>query len=205
MNALTFFCKAILERKVIRFYYGGGYRFAEPHCYGVSKGCVVAKRGHEMHRLLFVAGFLICTASLDAEQMAGLAAAQELPPGVKTVLLGDRDEAEAASGVLHCTVKNPLKEPFTLSAGTTEFTWVVEIDPDWWGKAGLRIVVDGPGFKDEVTGTHCNEYAVCMGEPCQKQYGATITRTDKKPFPAGKYTLSIWGEGRSVVKTLTIK
>jgi len=44
----------------------------------------VVKRGHEMHRLLFVAGFLICTAALDAEQMAGLAAAQELPPGVKT-------------------------------------------------------------------------------------------------------------------------
>ncbi len=32
MNALC--CKAILERKVIRFYYDGGYRFAEPHCYG---------------------------------------------------------------------------------------------------------------------------------------------------------------------------
>jgi hypothetical protein len=62
-----------------------------------------------------------------------------------------------------------------------------------------------PGFKDEVTGAPCNEYAVCMGEPCQKQYGATITRTDKKPFPAGTYTLSIWGEDRSVVKTLTIK
>jgi len=52
-------------------------------------------------------------------------------------------------------VKHPLKEPFTLSAGTADFTWVVEIDPDWWGKAGLRIVVDGPGFKDEVTGTPC--------------------------------------------------
>ncbi len=37
----------------------------------------MVKRGHEMHRLLFVAGFLICTASLDAEQMAGLATAQE--------------------------------------------------------------------------------------------------------------------------------
>jgi hypothetical protein len=30
-------CKAILEKKVIHFYYDGGYRFAEPHCYGVSK------------------------------------------------------------------------------------------------------------------------------------------------------------------------
>ena len=158
-----------------------------------------------MHRLLVVAGFLLCTASLDAEQMAGRAAAQELPPGVKTILLGARDETEAASGVRHCTVKHPLQEPFTLSASTTEFTWVVEIDPDWWGKAGLRIVVDGPGFQDEVTGTPCNAYAICMGEPCQKQYGATVTRTDKQPFPAGTYTLSISGEGRSIVKTLTIE
>lgn len=30
-------CRAIQERRVIRFYYDGGYRLAEPHCYGVSK------------------------------------------------------------------------------------------------------------------------------------------------------------------------
>jgi hypothetical protein len=35
MHALL--CKAILEKKVIHFYYDGGYRCAEPHCYGVSK------------------------------------------------------------------------------------------------------------------------------------------------------------------------
>ena len=35
MHALI--CEAILQRKVIHFYYDGGYRIAEPHCYGVSK------------------------------------------------------------------------------------------------------------------------------------------------------------------------
>ena len=158
-----------------------------------------------MRGLLFVAVFLICTASLNAGQMAGPSAAQALPPGVKAVSLGDCNETKTASGELLCTVKNTLKEPFTLPAGTTEFTWVIEINPDWWGKANLRIDVDGPGFKDGVMGINCNQYAVCMGAPCQKQYGATMRRADKKPFPAGKYTLSISGGGGAVVKTLTIK
>ena len=35
MNSLL--CKAIKEKKVIHFYYDGGYRSVEPHCYGVSK------------------------------------------------------------------------------------------------------------------------------------------------------------------------
>lgn len=35
MNSLL--CKAIQEKHVVNFYYDGGYRSAEPHCYGVSK------------------------------------------------------------------------------------------------------------------------------------------------------------------------
>jgi hypothetical protein len=33
----TALCQAIREKKVISFYYLGGVRSAEPHCYGVSK------------------------------------------------------------------------------------------------------------------------------------------------------------------------
>jgi len=33
----TLICEAIEKRKVIRFYYNGGYRTAEPYCYGVSR------------------------------------------------------------------------------------------------------------------------------------------------------------------------
>lgn len=36
MNATI--CKAIRERRIIRFSYGDGYRLVEPHCHGVSKG-----------------------------------------------------------------------------------------------------------------------------------------------------------------------
>jgi hypothetical protein len=49
MNALC--CKAIFEKKVIRFYYDGGYRFAEPHCYGVSKD------GKELLRAYQIGGY----------------------------------------------------------------------------------------------------------------------------------------------------
>lgn len=30
-------CSAIKSRRVLHFYYGGGYRRAEPFCYGVSR------------------------------------------------------------------------------------------------------------------------------------------------------------------------
>ena len=42
---------AIREKKVIRFYYEGGYRFAEPHCYGVSKD------GNELLRAYQTGGY----------------------------------------------------------------------------------------------------------------------------------------------------
>jgi hypothetical protein len=49
MNSLL--CKAILEKKVVRFYYAGGYRLAEPHCYGVSKD------GNELLRVYQIGGY----------------------------------------------------------------------------------------------------------------------------------------------------
>jgi hypothetical protein len=49
MNSLLI--TAIRERKVIRFYYKGGYRFAEPHCYGASK------EGNELLRAYQTGGY----------------------------------------------------------------------------------------------------------------------------------------------------
>lgn len=49
MNSLL--CKAIQEKKVVTFYYGGGQRSAEPHCYGVSKD------GKELLRAFQVGGY----------------------------------------------------------------------------------------------------------------------------------------------------
>jgi len=49
MNSVL--CKTILEKKVIRFYYDGGYRLAEPHCYGVSKD------GNELLRAYQTGGY----------------------------------------------------------------------------------------------------------------------------------------------------
>ena len=49
MNSVL--CKAILEKKVIRFYYDGGYRLAEPHCYGISKD------GNELLRAYQTCGY----------------------------------------------------------------------------------------------------------------------------------------------------
>ena len=48
MNVLL--CQAIDARKVVHFFYDGEYRFAEPHCYGVSK------HGHEMLRAYQTSG-----------------------------------------------------------------------------------------------------------------------------------------------------
>ena len=48
MNSLL--SKAIVEKKVIHFYYAGGYRLAEPHCYGVSK------EGNELLRAYQIGG-----------------------------------------------------------------------------------------------------------------------------------------------------
>ena len=43
-------CTAIQGKKVMRFYYDGGYRLAEPHCHGVSKD------GNELLRAYQVGG-----------------------------------------------------------------------------------------------------------------------------------------------------
>jgi hypothetical protein len=41
-------CEAIRERRVIRFFYGGGYRLVEPHCYGVSRDGKELLRGYQI-------------------------------------------------------------------------------------------------------------------------------------------------------------
>ncbi len=43
-------CEAILQRKVIHFSYDGGYRIAEPHCYGTSRD------GNELLRAYQIGG-----------------------------------------------------------------------------------------------------------------------------------------------------
>jgi hypothetical protein len=49
MNELI--CRAIREHRVIEFYYDGGLRTAEPHCYGVSR------QGNELLRAYQTAGY----------------------------------------------------------------------------------------------------------------------------------------------------
>lgn len=44
-------CEAIQARRVVRFYYGGGLRVVEPHCYGVSTA------GHEVVRAYQISGY----------------------------------------------------------------------------------------------------------------------------------------------------
>lgn len=44
-------CSAIRSRQVIRFYYNGGFRIAEPFCYGISKA------GHELLRAYQTGGY----------------------------------------------------------------------------------------------------------------------------------------------------
>ena len=48
MNSLL--CGAIQGKKMVNFYYDGGYRLAEPHCYGVSKD------GNELLRAYQISG-----------------------------------------------------------------------------------------------------------------------------------------------------
>ena len=44
-------CEAIQARRVVRFYYGGGHRVVEPHCYGMSTA------GHEVLRGYQTSGY----------------------------------------------------------------------------------------------------------------------------------------------------
>lgn len=46
MNALL--CRAIRERRVVRFYYDGGNREVEPHCHGCSKDNNDLLRGYQI-------------------------------------------------------------------------------------------------------------------------------------------------------------
>lgn len=46
MNALI--CRAIHERRVLRFYYDGGIRDVEPHCHGCSKDDNDLLRGYQI-------------------------------------------------------------------------------------------------------------------------------------------------------------
>jgi len=48
MNSLI--CDAIARRKVIRFFYGGGFRVAEPFCYGIGTS------GNELLRVFQIDG-----------------------------------------------------------------------------------------------------------------------------------------------------
>ena len=47
----TLLCDAIRSRRVIRFNYNGGYRTAEPYCYGISR------KGNELLRAFQTGGY----------------------------------------------------------------------------------------------------------------------------------------------------
>ena len=44
-------CSAINERRELHFYYNGGYRTAEPYCYGISR------KGNELLRAFQTGGY----------------------------------------------------------------------------------------------------------------------------------------------------
>jgi len=46
----TTICRAIQERQLVQFYYDGGHRLVEPHCYGESKD------GNELLRAYQISG-----------------------------------------------------------------------------------------------------------------------------------------------------
>ncbi|MFY9820195.1 MAG: hypothetical protein WAM82_02365 [Thermoanaerobaculia bacterium] len=135
---------------------------------------------------------------------APLLASDGLPRGIKAVLVGDRDE-----GIWSCRVRNALPEPFTLSTGTTEFTWIVQVDA--LVLKDFKAEFDGPVAKEERTQEDCNDnplQSVCdkkKDKSCPTHYGATMKRVGKQAFPPGIYTLRVSAGGKFIVKEIRIE
>jgi hypothetical protein len=110
-----------------------------------------------------------------------------LPAGVSKIAFGT-----AFNNDSDCEITEPLTAPIAFPTGTTQIAFqVVFAQP---GNHSYRASIE-PTFGQPVRSRNCNTYTICMGQVCQKQFGATIQLLDGGPLPDNAYTFSVSVDG----------
>ena len=146
---------------------------------------------------MVVAALVVSLSSAAQSQNAPVT----LPAGVKAVWLGQAQRYKGA-GKEMCTIVKPLPRPFAFENGVTDITYAVELEPQTVKSASARVIAPAG---QELRAVACNMFTPIKNGFSQTQLGSTLSRADKAPLVAGRYTLRITVDGQTVEIPFTIK
>lgn len=124
-----------------------------------------------------------------------------LPTGVKSVSFGQAQRYTGAGKEL-CAIVKPQPSPVVFERGAAEISYAVELEPRTVKSASARVVAPAG---QELRAAPCNGFTPIKGGFSQTQLGSTLSRVDKAPLQAGRYTLRITVDGQAAEVPFTIK
>lgn len=124
-----------------------------------------------------------------------------LPAGVKSVSFGQA-QRYGATGRELCAIVQPLPSPVVFERGTAEISYAIELEPRVVKRASAQVVA--PSGQD-LRAAACNAFTPIKGGLSQTQLGSTISKADRGPLQAGRYTLRITVDGQVAEVPFTIK
>jgi hypothetical protein len=128
------------------------------------------------------------------------AAQVTLPAGVKSVTFGTAHRYYGP-GKEMCVVVYPMPGG-VFEHGVTELSYAVELEPQTVTSASARVIAPAG---QELRAVACNVFLPIKGGFTQTQLGNTLSRVDKAPLRAGRYTLRITVDGQTAEVPFTIQ